>query len=266
MMEAAQLFDLFYSFCELMINDHSEGIYMVIEKPEDWALKKKNSPLVMRRGYNNRIDKIKTGKKTVKDETAKYRNYFRQIYRSLNKYEGEELYKVLSKWLDTEVYMKWLAFNYFVRNGDYTDEVYFFPDPATEKFSIIPWDYDDIFALYPHEGNIQSKKLLEGKLFFSTEDRLDEKIVSDPYLYKKYLHQFLELMNQLSVEVIKGAFENTYAELYPYYSNIEIISNSKYDQYKDQNLENLKRNMEILYNQLLNLREVYLKYLESLNF
>jgi spore coat protein H len=266
MMEAAQLFDLFYSFCELMINDHSEGIYMVIEKPEDWALKKKNSPLVMRRGYNNRIDKIKTGKKTVKDETAKYRNYFRQIYRSLNKYEGEELYKVLSKWLDTEVYMKWLAFNYFVRNGDYTDEVYFFPDPATEKFSIIPWDYDDIFALYPHEGNIQSKKLLEGKLFFSTEDRLDEKIVSDPYLYKKYLHQFLELMNQLSVEVIKGAFENTYAELYPYYSNEEIISNSKYDQYKDQNLENLKRNMEILYNQLLNLREVYLKYLGSIDF
>ena len=265
MMEASQFFDLFYSFCELRINGQSEGICMVIERPEDWAMKKKDSPLLIRRGYNNTIDKIKTGKKTERGEAKKYRSYFRQIYRSLNKYEGEELYKTLSNWLDMDVYMKWLAFNFFVRNGDYTDEVYFFVDPGTMKFSIIPWDYDDLFSATPHEGNVESRKLLGDKLFFSTEDLLDKKIVTDPYLYKIYLIQFGELMNQLSTDVLKRVFENTYADLYPYYSNNEIISKSGYDLYKDANLINLKSDMSTLYEQLIIYRNIYLKYLGSKN-
>jgi spore coat protein H len=265
MMESSQFFDLFYSFCELRINGQSEGICMVIERPEDWAMKKKDSPLLIRRGYNNNIDKIKTGKKTDRDEDKKYKSYFRQIYRSLNKYEGEELYKTLSNWLDMDVYMKWLAFNFFVRNGDYTDEVYFFVDPGTNKFSIIPWDYDDLFSAAPHEGNVESRKLLGDKLFFSTEDLLDKKIVTDPYLYKIYLIQFGELMNQLSTDVLKRVFENTYAELYPYYSNNEIISKSRYDLYKDANLINLKSDMLSLYLHLIIYRDIYLKYLGSKN-
>lgn len=265
MMEASQFFDLFYSFCELQINGQSEGICMVIERPEDWAMKKKDSPLLIRRGYNNTIDKIKTGKKTERGEAKKYRSYFRQIYRSLNKYEGEELYKTLSNWLDMDVYMKWLAFNFFVRNGDYTDEVYFFVDPGIMKFSIIPWDYDDLFSATPHEGNVESRKLLGDKLFFSTEDLLDKKIVTDPYLYKIYLIQFGELMNQLSTDVLKRVFENTYADLYPYYSNNEIISKSGYDLYKDANLINLKSDMSTLYEQLIIYRNIYLKYLGSKN-
>jgi len=263
MMEVSRIFDLFFSFCELRINGQSEGIYMVIERPEDWAMNKKNSPVVIRRGYNIKIDKIETNKKTEKNEAKKYKAYFKQIYRSLNKYEGEELYNTLSNWLDMSIYMKWLAFNFFVRNGDYSDEVYFFIDPGTNKFSIIPWDYDDLFSKYPHEGNIQNRKLYGDRVFFSTEDRLDEKIVTDPFLYKIYLNQSLELMNQLSADVLKRIFENTYAELYPYYSNNEIISNSKYDLYKFTNLIKLKSDMSFLYEQLIIFRESYLKYLEA---
>ena len=263
MMEASQLFNLFYSFCELRINNESEGICMVIERPEDWALKKKDSPLVIRRGYDNNIRKIKTGKKAEGNNISSYKADFRQIYRSLNKYKGEELYKTLSDWLDMKVYMKWLAFNFFVRNGDYTDEAFFYLEPATNKFSIIPWDYDDLFSGAPHEGNIvENRKILGDKLFFSIEDLLDKKIVTDPYLYKKYLLQFEELMNQLSPEVIKRDFENTYAELYPYYSNNEIINKSSFDRYKDASLKNLNIEMLSLYQQLVTNRNIYLDYLK----
>jgi spore coat protein H len=263
MMEASKLFDLFYSFCELRINGQSEGICMITERPEDWAMKKRNSPLLIRRGYDNKMDKIKAGKETEKEEIKKYEGNFKQIYRSLNKYEGEELYKTLSNLLDIDVYMKWLAFNFFVRNGDYTDEVNFFVDPGTNKFSIIPWDYDDLFSIAPHEGYVESRKILGNKLFFSTEDLLDKKIVTDPFLYKIYLIQFIELMNQLSTGVLIKIFENTYAELYPYYSNNEIISKSKYDLHKDTNLTRLKSDMLSLYGNLLIYRDLYLKYLES---
>ncbi len=261
MMDVARLFDLFYSFCELRINGQSEGICMIIERPEDWAMKKKSSPLLIRRGYNNAIDKLTPGKNIRGDNTKIYKDDFKQIYRSLDKYKGEEIYNTLSKWLDINAYLKWLALNFFVRNGDYTDEAYFFIDPATNKFSIIPWDYDDLFSVYPHEGNSEFRNILEEKLFFSTEDPLDKKIITDPYLYKNYLIQFKELMNQLSPEVLKEDFENTYAELYPYYSNNEIISKSNFDRYKNVNLADLKTDMLSVYRQLLIYRNLYLEYI-----
>jgi len=263
MMEASQLFDLFYSFCELRINDQSEGIYMIIERPEDWAMKKKDSPLFIRRGYDHAIDKIEADKKTGKDEIKKYRNSFRQIYSSLNKYEGEELYKVLSGYLDMETYMRWLAFNFLVRNSDYTDEVYFYIDRGVNKFRIIPWDYDDLFAPAPHEGNIENKKVLGGKLIFSAEDMLDKKIASDAFLYNLYLIQFREVLTQLSPGVLIKVFENTYAELYPYYAENEIISMSEFDVHRHTDLIGLKNGMLLLYEDITGRRDLYLNLPES---
>lgn len=265
MMEKAGIFGLFYAFCELRINGQSEGVCMIIERPEDWALKKKDSPLVLRRGYNSSIDKIKTGRKTEKEQINIYRGYFRQIYRAVYKFQGEELYNALSGLLDVDGYMKWLAFNFFVRNGDYTDEVYFYIDPDTKKYAIIPWDYDDLFKANPHEGNVESRKSIGDKLFFSTEDILDRKIVEDAYLYNKYLDQFRELMNSLSSDVLRKDFEATYFELYPYYSTPEIISKSEYDLYKGADLPGLKSDMISLFNQLLIYRNIYLKYLNDNN-
>ena len=259
MMETSGIFHLFYTFGEMRINGQSEGICMIVERPEDWAMKKKDSPVLIRRGYNNNIDKLKADNDADKEVIKEYRKNFVQIYQSVNKYKGEELYNSISTLLETDDYMKWLAFNFFVRNGDYTDEVYLYVHPDSKKFRIIPWDYDDIFSLGPHEGFEESRKLIGDKLFFSTEDQLDKKIVADPYMYKMYLVQFEELMNELSPDVLKSVFEKTYAELYPYYSHEEIISLSNYDRYKNANLAMLKSNMLTLYDQLIISRGVYLK-------
>jgi spore coat protein H len=263
MMEEVGIFDLFYSFCELQINGRSEGIFMIIERPEDWALRNKNSPLVIRRGYDHRIEKIKAHQKTEQTDTKKYLSYFRKIYRSLNEYKGEELYATLSQWIDMESYMKWLAFNFLVHNGDYSDEVFFYIDPEIKKYRIIPWDYDDIFAIAPHEGREQSKKTIGDKLLFSSEDLLDEKIATDPYLYEVYLKGLKEVLEKLSPVFLKQVFENTYAELYPFYSNKEIISNSEFDYYKNANIDNLKDYMLTIYMGVKVSRGQYLQYLES---
>jgi len=232
---------------------------MVLERPEDWAMKKMESPVLIRRGYNNSIDKLKSDKNADKETIKKYKTNFNQIYHSLNKYKGKELHKAISTWLETDEYMKWLAFNFFVRNGDYTDEVHFYVNPDSKKFGIIPWDYDDIFSIGPHEGFEESRKLIGDKLFFSTEDLLDKKIVTDPWLYKIYLVQFGKLMNELTPDVLKSIFERTFNELYPYFMDEEIISLSKYDRFKDLNLAVLKSNMLTLYDQLVISRKVFLE-------
>jgi spore coat protein H len=263
MMEKIGIFDLYYTFCELRVNGKSEGIFMVVERPEDWAFEQKKSPLMIRRGYDHKIDKVETEKKAEKGEIKKYEGYYRNIYKSLNKYEGEELYNTLSQWMDVDNYMKWLAFNYFVRNGDYSDEVFFYIDPEIGKYRIIPWDYDDIFAIAPHEGKDKAFKNLGEKPIFSTEDVLDVKIVTDPFLYKKYLVVLKEVLEELSPCDLKDVFDQTYAELFPYFSDQEIISQSQYDAHKDANLENLKTEIVSLYLGINGSREIILKKIEN---
>ena len=123
--------------------------------------------------------------------------------------------------------------------------------------------YDDLFSVAPHEGNFENRKILGEKLFFSTEDLLDRKIFNDPYLYKQYLIQLRELLSQLSPDIIKRAFENTYAELYPYYSDNEIISKSEYDLYTGASLTKLKYELSVLCEKLLICRVVYIKDIDS---
>jgi len=247
MMEEIGIFNLIYSFCDLRINQKSQGVFMIIERPEDWAIRKENSPLVIRRGYNHQIEKTKSGKKSYHDDINKYLKQYRQIYKDLNKFEGEELYTALTQYIDLDSYMKWLAFNFIVRNGDYSDEVFFYIDPEINKYRIIPWDYDDIFASAPHEGSLQRNKIMGDKLIFSSEDDLDKKIASDPYLYKVYLSKFKEVLEVLSPAVLKKVFENTYAELYPFFMNEDIISNSEFDVYKDADINNLKSYLLTIY-------------------
>jgi spore coat protein H len=262
MMQKIEVFDLFYTFCDMRINGRSEGIFMIIEKPEDWAIHKVNSPLVLRRGYDHMIQKVRTDKKVERSEKKKYQSTYREIYKTLDKYEGEDLYNTLSKNIDLDNYMKWLAFNFFVHNGDYSDEVFFYIDPEIQKFRIIPWDYDDIFAIAPHEGKAVRNKIVGDKLIFSSEDLLDVKIARDPYLYNKYLSSLKSILVVLNVNELTEIFEDTYAVLFPYYSDKEIISNSQYDVYKDANPENLKAEMETVYYGLRGMRQSYLEVLD----
>lgn len=247
MMEKIGLFNLFYTFCDLRINGKSEGIFMIVEKPQDWAMHKEESPFVIRRGYDHRMDKIELDKKIEKSEIRNYKDSYKNIYKSLNKYEGEELYNVLSEELVLEDYMKWLAFNFFVKNGDYSDEVFFYIDPDINKFRIIPWDYDDIFAMTPHEGMDKHSKEIGEKLMFSTEDVFDVKIASDPFLYNIYLKILKGVLNDLSSHDLKEIFEDTYAELLPYFLDEDIISQSQYDAYKNASLDKLKTEILSLY-------------------
>jgi len=263
MMEKAHLFDLFYSFCSFHINGYDEGIYMVVERPEDWATKKKNSPFLIRRGYEHAVNKEVADKNAGKEDIDKYNYLYRQIYRHINKLQGQVLIDTISKYLDLATYMKWIAFNYFVRNGDYTDEVWFYYDPVKNKFSIIPWDYDDLFFATPHEGSEASREFTLGKMIFSAEDILDKKIASDPYVYKIYLKCFGELLDKLPDEVIKETFENTYAELCPYYSCPEILKISENDAYGAAGQKSLRSDLMNRFLILKNTRKRCLDYIRK---
>ena len=227
------LFDLQYAYSELKINGKSQGIYLILQRPQDWALKDQNSPYIVRRGRDHLVDRERVQKDTDKETKKKYRDQFLSIYKFINQHSGEDLHKKINEVMHLEDYMRWLAFNYIIKCGDYSDELYFYADPQSKRFRIIPWDYDDIFKTHPHEGiKERNLKLGPSSLIFSSEDKLDVKIANDPYLYAEYLKHFQSVFEQLSSDKLEKVLINIYSDLSPLFKSKPILEAASKDGYQ----------------------------------
>jgi spore coat protein H len=187
----------------------------------------------VRRGIEHLVDRERFQKDMDKEMKKKYHDQFLSIYKLINQYSGEDLHKKLNEVMHLEDYMRWLAFNFIIKSGDYSDELYFYVDPQSKRFKIVPWDYDDIFKLHPHEGiKERNLKLNPSALIFSSEDKLDVKIANDPYLYSQYLKHFSFVMEELSRERIEKVLMNIYSDLSPLYESKPILEAVSKDGYQ----------------------------------
>jgi spore coat protein H len=227
------LFNLQYAYSELKINGESQGIYLILQRPQDWALKDQGSPYIVRRGGEHLVDRERFQKDLDKESKKKYHDQFINIYKTINQSSGEELHAKLNELMHLEDYMRWLAFNYIIKCGDYSDELYFYVDPQSKKLKIIPWDYDDIFMLQPHEGiKERNLKLDPSSLIFSSEDKLDVKIATDSYLYDQYLRHFSAVLKELSDDKIQRILTTIYSDLSPMYESKPILDAASKDGYR----------------------------------
>ena len=135
--------------------------------------------------------------------------------------------------MHVEDYMRWLAFNYIIKCGDYSDELYFYVDPETKRLRIIPWDYDDIFMIHPHEGiKERNSKISPSSLVFSSEDKLDVKIANDPFLYAQYVKHYSAVFEELSPDHLENVLMNIYSDLSPLYQSSTILKVLSTDGYQ----------------------------------
>lgn len=239
LMEKISIFHLQNTFAEVMINGNTSGLYLAIQKPEDY-IRALESTLLVRREYEGRYTIDYSKDKDAKGQLKR----LRRIPKLTKAYEGQQLYDSLNTVVHLDHYFRWLAFNYLIKNGDYTDELFLYISKDKDRFDIIPWDYDDIFQRQPHESFERRNKILEHKLLFSGEAYLDMVIDKDKLLYAKFLHSFQQVLEVLSPEEIKGAFEKVYMELYPYYADQELIAQSESDHYGLTDLHILRNDLQ----------------------
>ena len=312
----AGLFPIRHLYAEVLIKDSSsngkylsKGLYLITENP-DKALgddKGVAAPYVLRRGYRSEQfgdiklpgglpdvsgAKVEVYKKELENEKINnpfsetaYSKAYQEIYTAgVYKKSGVALYEELSQRMDIDAYLKWLAINSFLKNGDYTDEVYFYADAqkAVKEgkiyFRIMGWDYDGLFA-EPHlKLLVKSKagleilkdilgiggggesdrlkshgipiKVLDQTLLYSAEDNLDLKIGVDAYLYKKYLETLRTVVSvDLSDAKVRALAEKIYQELFPYLNSPAILAQSQRDDlpngYKNgYTKENIRRRLD----------------------
>jgi spore coat protein H len=263
MMDVLGLFNLAFGYCEVIINGETQGIYLFVERPRDYALKSVGSPAIIRRGFDEKIDDIEIGKNSPSRTRRSQCRKFDKIYAHCRKYRGQALYDSLDAQMDMTQYMNWLAFNFLIRNGDYTDEIHLYVDPKDDRFRIIPWDYDDIFSTEPHEGRETRRSVPGGGFIYSSEDRLDRMIITDEYLYARYLEQLLEVTGTLNDATLKRLFRDAYCAVYPYYLKGGILETTGWDKFGSANLGVLRHTLRSMLKQFLIIRNSVLSELTA---
>lgn len=244
------LFKPFHAFTELIINGESQGIYLLMERPHDYAMKKEGSKCVIRRGYQGVINEVKYEEENALFPESDYIKTYQALYQQADELKGKDLFNAWNEHLDLDGYFRWLAFNFLVLNGDYTDEVYFYSvnDISNIRFKIIPWDYDDIFIGQIHlTGSPSLRRGWKNKLIFLGEEKLDRTIALDKYIYAKYQKVLQTVVSLLTEEKNHQVFRKMYEELYPYYQSEATIGMARYDEYGEVNLRDFQTDIQACY-------------------
>jgi len=252
------IFPLGYRYVEVEVNGVTEGVYLLIERPFDYMLDEAGSPYALRRLRSGEIDKDKVAKDIPKSDVNTYRAKYLDLVDEVQASKGRKAFESLNAVLDMRSYLRWLAFNYIVRNGDYTDEVYYYIKPGSDpgQFDIIPWDYDDIFMREPHEGEETKRKVLGRKLLFSSEDPLDREIGQSAYIYDRYLDELEASLEILTPDLMGEIFEQIKSDLLPYLQDPAIVEVHKNDYHGGSDAAAMLEHMEKVYNYLVERHEV----------
>jgi len=246
-LEQAGIMPLFYKYVELRINGDTQGVYLLVEDPEQFAIEQR-SEFILRRGYHHGIGNAEYEPLYHFRPREEYVVRFKEIYTQLPYSYGEERYEAISQRIDLDQYFRKMGIDYLLQNGDYTDEVYLYAilEQDAIRYKIIPWDYDDIFRNYPHEvgrswgtGTLFGDRYYDShqdildeignKLIFSIEDDLDYAIAMDSFLYARYESTMANLVKEMDLEDIGILFNRVENELAPYYSDEDVILQSQYD-------------------------------------
>jgi hypothetical protein len=247
MLNKLNLWPLYSFYTELMLNDRHQGLYLFIEDPDEYLFENKSANVVIRRDYRGNVSELMVSGSGKYGENA-YRESFKNIYNTLTMYKGEQLFQKLSEQMNIDNYMRKMAFDMLVENGDNTDEIFFYGIETKNGvyFDILPWDYDDIFAGKPHEvgrswaiGSIFGERVytshdevlneLQGRLIFTIEDDIEYAIAFDDYLYARYLENLKWVLSMLDTESIEASFAQVYAELAPFYNKPIVSEQSVFD-------------------------------------
>ncbi len=255
LMEEAGLMPLFYKFVEFRINGATQGVYLLLEDPEQFY-KENGSEFILRRGYHHVITDADYEPSTHYIPEEDYVARFKEIYSILPELEGVDLYDALSQRINLQQYFRKMGIDYLLMNGDYTDEVYLYSKVQQDsiRYQLIPWDYDDIFTSLPHEvgrtwgtGKLFGTRIYDShqdvldeigdKLIFSIEEDLDYVITRDPFMYAKYEEEITNLFVGLDAQIFEDLFSQLKGELTPFYNNKEVVAQSQFD--RDPSSHNL---------------------------
>jgi len=218
-------------YAEVILNGKSQGLYMITDNPSDYMTKDKDADVVFRRRYNDDIE-IKDAKKEMSQtEIKSAQKQLMNLHRKLTSLKGEQFINEISKQMNLKNYMKWMALNYILKNGDFVDEVYFYGKKqadGTMYFDIAPWDLDDTFSKQMHLEQIPTfpnnamGSESDKQLIYNYEGRIDLAIAKDPVLLEMYFNEMAEVVTQIDDIALEAIFADVRHDVSVYTQDQDI--------------------------------------------
>lgn len=224
-------------YAEVVINRESQGLYFVSRAAQDEILKSKlgedtQAEIVLRRRYSDKIE-LKGKKDSLTNlQAQEYIKTLRTIHKTASKLKGEALFAYLEKNLNVEAYMRWIVVNSILKNGDSSDEVFFFGKKLADGsmyFDILPWDEDDTFSKSMHQSslmispNYKRAGVAKRTMIFNFESRIDKAVAKDPVMLKKFFAVVSQVISELKTSnAVQTSVDQVIAELTPYLEDADI--------------------------------------------
>lgn len=120
-----------------------------------------------------------------------------RLLRALNLSSNRAFERGVARWVDVEGYLRWLMVAVFVGNRDgFAHNYALWQEPASERFSIIPWDYDATWGI-----DIHGRPARVDRVPLTGWNRLTGRLLAVPRYRERYRELFLEALD--------GAFSAT---------------------------------------------------------
>jgi spore coat protein CotH len=201
------IFPPYNQLAVVTINAEPEGMYLFVERPLD-AIQRTEKGVVS-------VFRIRKGGRIEEKYLAPGSNPTLILQRLAEAREIEdsaEQARHYERLIDIDMYMKWLAANSLLQNGDSGDELFMFEVRANPqqqgRLRFMAWDYDNIQSNPAHPSQIVRDDLLWG-----AEGPIDKQVVANPVLYDRYRSTLTEVLNVLTNERIHEALSTVRAEL-----------------------------------------------------
>jgi len=115
----------------------------------------------------------------------------------------------LESLFDFDIYLRWLAFNTLMRNGDYIDETFFYAslehtgDGEVLYYRNIGWDYDDLNSGC-HYGAVDA--LVDPhRIAYCAEDEIDLSMLRSVAIYDRFIDHLVDMLDVTITEEILAA-------------------------------------------------------------
>ncbi|MBA3547856.1 MAG: CotH kinase family protein [Nannocystis sp.] len=194
---------------ELMIGGESQGVYLLVEKP-DTVLERgtTRTRMIVRRA--NDIKGAKPSLDYAVDDEAQALATYEALITTAESLKGAKLVAWLEQAMDLDQFLRWIALMSLLQSGDFIDEVYFVSTEVTgpnasaeDYFNISTWDQDGIFTSCHNDG-LNAMPDPHG-LLNCVEGRLDRAIFGEPKLYERFAKELEVTLAWLDQETFDAA-------------------------------------------------------------
>jgi hypothetical protein len=224
------LFPLKFGFVELFIEGETAGVYLLLEKTKE-ALLEDNSRVhaVIRRRFDPGETPSELKYPSDGDINGPAGSAYFALAAGGEGLVGEELLAEMSRRMDFDQFLRILAFQTLMGNGDYVDEMIFYSTEAVregirrEWYQVMAWDMDDLFSACHHGGKHAMDDPFD--ILYCAEGNIEKAVMLDSAVYSRFILLLEEMMNTLVTAVeVDAALENAADALLPFFDDPEICA------------------------------------------